>query len=94
MTWKEVLSLYRKRQQIEETIRQLKQECCIKDCQVQSLTAQINHFFLSLFAFCILERKDLKEIFPFIFLGNFLFFEEFLSLFLAFFQLLPNTFKI
>ena len=61
LTWKEVLSLYRKRQQIEETIRQLKQECCIKDCQVQSLTAQINHFFLSLFAFCILEKERLKR---------------------------------
>ena len=58
---KELIDLYRKRQQVEETIRQLKQECCINDCQVRSIKAQIHHFYLSLCAFCILEKERLKR---------------------------------
>jgi len=61
LTREEVMSLYKIRQQIEETIRQLKQECSINGCQVNSLKAQEHHFFLSLCTFCLLEKERLRR---------------------------------
>jgi len=58
LTRKELLFTYSKRMMIEEVNRILKQECCWKCCQVDSINAQENHLWCSLFAFAVLELES------------------------------------
>lgn len=59
--------LYRKRQIIEEFFKILKSELRLEGCPSRSKTAQVNHIFFVLFAFCQLEdfriRKNITTIY-------------------------------
>jgi len=63
----DVKELYRKRQFIEEFIKILKSELRIEGCSSRNETAQINHIYFTLIAFCQLEdfriKKELKTIY-------------------------------
>jgi len=52
---------YRKRQLIEEFFKILKSELRIEGCSSRNETAQINHIYLTLIAFCKLEDFRLKK---------------------------------
>jgi putative transposase len=56
-----VKELYRKRQIIEEFFKILKSELRIEGCASRNQTAQINHIFLVLIAFCQLEDFRIKK---------------------------------
>ena len=56
-----VKELYRKRQLIEEFFKILKSELRIEGCSARNQTAQINHIFLTLIAFCQLEDFRIKK---------------------------------
>jgi len=62
-----VKELYRKRQLIEEFFKILKSELRIEGCSSRSNTAQINHIYFVLIAFCQLEdfriTKNIKTIY-------------------------------
>ena len=66
----DVKELYRKRQIIEEFFRILKSELRIEGCSSRSETAQINHIFFVLIAFCQLEdfriKKNISTIYKFL----------------------------
>ena len=54
---REVLELYKIRQNIEETFKQLV-FVGLKSCQARSMKARKNHFWMVILAFAVLERKS------------------------------------
>ena len=56
-----VKKLYRKRQIIEEFFKILKSELRIEGCPSRTKTAQLNHIYFVLFAFCQLEDFRIKK---------------------------------
>ena len=56
-----IRKLYRKRQIIEEFFKILKSELMIEGCPSRTKTAQVNHIYFVLIAFCQLEEFRIKK---------------------------------
>ncbi len=61
LSYEEVLNLYKRRWKVEEYHKSLKSNCSLGKCQASSHNAQKSHFYLSAFAFLLLEKTKAKE---------------------------------
>lgn len=57
----EIFTLYKRRWRVEEYHKSLKSNCSLGKCQASSHTAQTSHFYLSAFAYLLLEKAKLRE---------------------------------
>lgn len=61
LTYAEIFSLYKRRWRIEEYHKSLKTNCSLGKCQASSHSAQTSHFYLSAFAFLLLEKARFRQ---------------------------------
>lgn len=61
LEYNEIFTLYQRRWRVEVYHKSLKSNCSLGRCQASSHTGQRSHFFLSAFAFLLLEKAKLQE---------------------------------